>query len=532
MSVFPTWQFYLDIYDLGDDSGYDFSAGVHDAQTRIGMNKVRQRVADPARMEITIWDQFADGLGILRRIFAPEDAYGTNSRVGKFIYVTATYSAVTYPVFRGMIEQVMPDPVTYFVKLVVVGRWATNNAPVSIPTLMNVTTDYLIAYAMEAAGFRNKLALSYGTPYPYWTIADVAGSGDGLDFMYVAEGIGDYSGSSLTGSQLNYSFQTGKTTYPYVADQYVNAPAEQIVKDAVNAEVGYFYEDQTGAFRFHNRHDVLLKTSPSVTYTLSDIIDQHYSYGLGLRNEVRMVVTSRKIVTNSTLWTSIVTHRFAAGVSFLNIHTLGTDGRVVGVLGTPVAVNWIFTRQSNGAAVTCGVLVIPNGAGVIVQVTNDVANEKVILAVGASLLGSAMIQDAPLDIVYTEPVSAWRYGRRSEIYDLALADEPETALDIARFMVGLDAQPRGVVTYIDIQNDTAALLVQQLSRNILDLIRLQMSTISHDQQYLIAGIEHTIDMAGQKLVTRFQLQPQRAGAFWILDAAGYAELDSHTRLAY
>jgi len=536
MSAFPTFSIYCDLADIDSYAAnpisdlapplnalpvdaFDMTSHVTHIKTKIGMKLPRQRVGDVNEMELTL--DGVVGAGAYGRIYAPENALGSGLTTGRYVVVRTSDGITNRTMFKGMIQNIKPDPVNQKTVLVVVGRWFTSDAPVTLPTMTNVASHTIILAAIQAANFRGPIntALSgLGYVLPWWTISDDTFTTGGLDRMYVAGGNSDV-------------INTSTVVFPYVLDQYINAPVRQIIEDVVNAEIGYFYEDASGVFNFLARHDRLTGVA-AATFTQNDIIGQDYSYGAGLINEITMRIVARRLVTGATLWVTAVPMNFHEGLNVITIKTLGTDGRVVGLLDMPIAVNWVFTRQSNGLPVVCHVAITPAGAGVVVQVQNDLAGERVILGVGASLVGTAMILDPPMDLVQTDWVSVLHNGRRSIDYKLGLMDSVETAIDVTRFILSLYARAHGSVTYIELRNDTSALLLQQLRTVIGDLIQVQLASVGHDQLYLVAGIEQEVDMAGERIVTRFYVQPQEVGGFWILDKVGFAELDQNTRLGY
>lgn len=495
------------------DNVWDMSPNVARVKYKKGMSRPRQRVTDVDEMDVWLNDYVA--ASAFGRVFAPENTLGSALTLGRLVILAHFNGVVTWRTFfTGMIDRVYVDPLTQQTRIHVVGFWQSRDTQISLPTLVNPFSYDVVKAAIDEVGFRNtNPAFSPGKPI--WHISGDSFDGGHLDNMY----LGGYSNGSYT----------GEDSYAYVFDQYTDATVRRIVEDVVNVEFGYFYEDATGKFQLLGRDVLYEYLAITTTIQASDMVGHDYQYGAGVVNDVKLSVVPRKVVTNQILWTSITQRRFTTGVSTFIIHTLGTDGRAVGLLDTPVAVGWVFKRVSNDAIVTVQVVLTQVGAGVEAQIINEIG-EKVYLEIGAQLLGSALLVDVPTEIRVKDLPSIMRYGQRFLDYSQTLIDSAEKAVDVANYILALDSSPRGSITYFELQNNSTTIYNLQLS--MPGKINIQLATLSHDQNYWVVGSEYDIDMAGRKIKSKHYVQPDHSGSFWLLDIPGYCELDSHTRLGY
>lgn len=516
---------YLDPpLDTLPNDAYDLTNYVQRIKTRVGLRDGR-RVAEVNEAEI--WLDGVVGDGSSGRIFAPENSLGSGLKIGRVIafQVSTTGSPLSYGnLFTGRIIEIRPESASQRTYLRLVGRWFWAQFPVSVPTQVNALASDVATAVLNAA------SVPPFTPHSYdvvadeiqsaWIITDETMTGPGLNHMYVAY-------DNTLGSTIS-----GYTVYPYILDQYASAPASKVISDIVEAEVGVFYEDFNGFFNLFSHSDFYSAPSGSFLLTESDLIGHGYSYGKTLMNEVRMRFIPRRVVTGSVLWTSATPIYFKEGTTTFNVRTLGTDGRVVGLLNTPYISNWVFIRALDFVQVTCQVLVTQIGAGVSIEVHNDTAGGRVYLQVGALLVGSALVQEPPMEIVERDSLSIWLHGLRSRTFDLGLVSDPDVARDTARYMLSLDSRPRGEVGYVDLQNDTATLLSYMILPFLRTSFEVQLGSVGHYGFYQSCGVEHDIELHSKAWKTRIHMESAREGGFWLMGVVGFSELDVSTRLGF
>lgn len=500
----PDGDFTTDMWNL--------TSRVLNIHIKRGMFRPNQRVCDPSVLEIDLIDDATHSKD------TPENPNGSSLKPGRVVVIFSDDGVTVRMIFGGVISLVRPDAASRQTKLICTGVW-NPSARVSLPTMIDTTVADVAYAALDAAGLGGSgLNVDVGGHAKWWFIADGTETDGGLDDMFVA---GDLLQPDVSGD----------TELAYVMDQYMNTPIGEIIRDLVHAEVGLFFENKFGQLRLASRSQTMT-VSPHWTVVDTDIVGHDYTYGAGLVNDLTMQIVPRKVVSDSTIWTSGEVIVFKEGTTYLNIRTLNTDGRVVGLLDTPRPSNWNFKRVSTGAAVDCAVLITQVGAGVIAEVQNDLAGERVYLAIGAMLVGDALIKDLPMELVEQHHKSIVSYGRRSMSFGLAMLDAPDVAQDILRFFLSMWAYPAGSITHFDIRNDSVSNRLLMFAADILDCIQVTLDSVYHDGIYLIKGLEHWFDLAAQKATCRIYVERQRAGGFWFLDIPGYAELGVNTRLGY
>lgn len=82
------------------------------------------------------------------------------------------------------------------------------------------------------------------------------------------------------------------------------------------------------------------------------------------------------------------------------------------------------------------------------------------------------------------------------------------------------------------ERDPGRLWPQVLGREISDRITVRRNEASIDNEYHIEGIEHDIDLVGRTWTTFWQLSDADSQIYWILQVAGFSELEATTYLAY
>jgi hypothetical protein len=230
------------------------------------------------------------------------------SLYGGFIYpgalfrLRAVYSAVTYPLFYGVINH-DPNSITFTINpttgqiqdrmlVLTIEDFLHRllDAEYRVPLLTDVTVDQAIQRLFDDGVIR----WPYGD---YGTLLDIPGTN-----------VLDYT-ARLYGYQTTVlALETGITRLEFVgdlADQGNGVSGQGYLRDLVDAEGGgrVWVDGRTNKLTFHNRHHDSLNTTIAATYTQSNFNAVNTAFGDTLYNEVVINYTSRSVgELNTKVW--------------------------------------------------------------------------------------------------------------------------------------------------------------------------------------------------------------------------------------
>jgi len=136
--------------------------------------------------------------------------------------------------------------------------------------------------------------------------------------------------------------------------------------------------------------------------------------------------------------------------------------------------------------------------------------------------------------VASDATSQTSYGKRSYSETGLLIVSDGEIIDQANFILRRYKDPFFRTRELKIipESHPDDLWVQILGREISDRITLRRNEASMDEDYLIEGITHKIDLVKYTWETIWQLSSASGTQYWTLGVAGYGELGQKTYLCY
>lgn len=433
---------------------------------------------------------------------------------GRPVKLQATYSAVTYDLWYGVLETLTPDLVD-----IKSAPWAT----------------------LGALGRLSQLAAPEVSP------AASAGALTGSLVTSVLNEAGIAAGFQ--------SVEAGLTTTSrwYVGGQ----PAMQALRDLEATELGYVYEDQLGRIVFEDRsHRNTAAASVTSQATFSDAAAAALSYTSfaqhdafdSVINEVIAEAPQFTLGSLAVLWTlaetgvtlgpgqtiewlaSYPNNDQSPGNAYVDAWTTpvaGTDIVVTGVASADLA---IATSFAAGTAIPF------KGANQMrVRVTNNHAiNVATFTLVQAR--GVPVTKASPVRVLSEDTTSKAAYGRRQYNYAGPWLPSAATAQYYADYIRTKFAAPNPALTIGFCANNSNGLMIQALSRKISDRITLVSNTktkagISGD--FFIESVSHELRGPNERTHwTYWGLSPAGIDNTWLLGTAGRTELGTTTILGF
>lgn len=131
--------------------------------------------------------------------------------------------------------------------------------------------------------------------------------------------------------------------------------------------------------------------------------------------------------------------------------------------------------------------------------------------------------------------SIYQNTMKPKTLSLPLIDE-DTAINAANYMISRFAKPfmrLAVGQIIGDSTNEGGWLTSIIQREIDDRITITDSWSGHDQDYVIVGESHVLDMAGDQLHRcSWVLKPILRDAYWLVGVSGRSELDETTLLGF
>lgn len=348
---------------------------------------------------------------------------------------------------------------------------------------------------------------------------------------------------------LPRTLEDGKTTLQYAADNWIQNDTGgkaadrtfnvyQAIQDTTAAERGRFFFNRSGEAVFWNRHYLLKKAVPGLLpestemHFDSDIIDMDYEYA-GLDefvNEMRVTCHPRTLSAGD----HILLHELVydpnnpkPGIvvppgeeKVVNISFRDENSNRVGALNARlinvrwsggVAVDWQTDDGQSGT----NFLNVPPGT-VTLDATASGARLRVragathVHLLSYEVHGQAIYDNGPVEAVAEDRMSITRYGRRTQILNIAALDRPAFAQEVADFEVHRRSKPRGAIRQMTLRShaiEQGSRHHAQLSRTIGHWMRVHESQTGHDRSYAIIGEAHRLSDGDTLLETTWYLEP-------------------------
>jgi 3-oxoacyl-[acyl-carrier-protein] synthase III len=142
----------------------------------------------------------------------------------------------------------------------------------------------------------------------------------------------------------------------------------------------------------------------------------------------------------------------------------------------------------------------------------------------------------PVTIIAEDEASQTRYGENTFAFEMPYQGNIAVGLEAAAYLLARGKDP---LTQVDqmlfLANNSDALMTQALVREISDRIGLAETTtgIDNDDEpkgFFINAVE--FDIREQMIRCAWILIPTDRESYWILESAGFSELDATTRPAF
>ncbi len=312
--------------------------------------------------------------------------------------------------------------------------------------------------------------------------------------------------------RLNTQFQQSSTSFAYAGDTWADGiRAATAIEQVMTAERGRFYSQRDGTLTFLERG----YTYGSSQHTFDDAFeDVAYVYGVGLVNEVRVLVRPRSLGTaGSTLWTLQTAQAIPAGECRTllarfrdsNSASIGATSLVTPVATTDYTAN--STNDGSGTDVTADVsITIVDGgsaSAAYLQICNT-GTATAYLQPGTRLRGRPLFQEDTLLIEQRDDASIDAYGLYSLTFNLPYFVTVAEAEALADAILTARKTPRGTVEALHLSHRVG--LSQALSRTLFDVITVKEAHTGHDADYLIIAEAHEVDLGGARHHVRWLLE--------------------------
>jgi hypothetical protein len=474
-----------------DDDGQFVPAediAVLEARWRLGMNRPFDAMAAPVRAQLTVRNtdgHFSPERGPLR----PAQSIRIESDDGSPLPTIHFTGRITH------IEPLAGDERARTAIIYAAGpeRWIQQNR-VHLPSYQTIRTDEAIDRVLDACTLRLNQLTAH-------CIVNLSGFNE-IDRVWV-----------YGATNIDRDFEIGQTTFDLLGDAWTRErSAWDIIGQIVAAERGRFYIDRRGRAVFLNRiHDATFNLIRHIFE--DDMEDLHYSYGEDIANRVEVTFTPRTIgPPDSRLWTLGEPQRLRPGVVRQFVARYADDtGAALGALDVlPPLRNRHYTATLNpdgtGGDRTQAVTVVltERGSGsALVEIRSDASTDVYLQTL--ILRGTPIQIKEPITVVAQDDISLHFYGLSRARLGLPLLADIETAEAVAQTELERRATPRGAVRQMTISNRTHPDAVRDL--RVFQQITVREAQTGHDADYVVAGMEHTVDQGGYRHRATLLLEP-------------------------
>lgn len=430
-----------------------------------------------------------------------------------------TYSGVPYYKFVGRVKDIVPLPgiheeqstlmtaVDYMDELAEAVLTAGK-----IPPILNATIDQVVQSlltAMNSWPTGTSIDAGIGS-WPYALIAGTAGKVDPLSEVQRA----------ATSECRGYVYMKGDTT-------------------------------AGGVLRVENRHYRPQTITPASTLTDTNLFPgmEQLSSTDDIINHVEATFHRRRIDPAPVVLYSAATVYHLGPLATASIfaafrdptQTVSVDSwRVAGVSMVPPAATTDYLGNSaadgTGADLTASLTVSAAfaGTGAVITVVNTSLSDVYLVTTGAApmlQLRGYGLYDYDSPVVISEDISSQnQYGSHNVPIDLTYESSQEVAQGGADDIRSDWSNPVGYVTrVVFLANDTDASMTMALAREPGDLISVTETVTGISGKFFINAVEFNVS-DGIIIWCTWTLAPYPALTYCILDAVGYAELDSNAHL--
>jgi len=509
-------RYYIDFagdgtYSLADE----ITAWVADAKWSLGMHVPYQLVGDETLLEITLNNQ--------DKRFSPElttGPYFGNLVPERRIQVVCDYRGSTTVLYTGFVDKWSPTPING-IKCTLRCVGAKNyiqNQKIHMPLLQNVRADEILTAILER--LHQPPAMDDA-----WLLGIEGSSNLGVS-------------TTLSDVSLATEFDTGNTTFPYVADtwdgdfhgnQYVQKDwstdfrGYDAIKDVIKAELGRFFFNREGKAVFWARDRLQLNTTLTGTFDEHYFIDAKYEYGNRIYNDVRVKAYPRTVSdADEIIYESSERFDVRRGkTKALRANYVSREGVSIAALAPyvdsisliagSISPNYIVDFEAMAAKFEFSA---PDG---------NYAHDNL------RLKSKTVTTFDDFEAQAFDGTSVSLYGAREMSIDSKLSSNIALAESIAQYRLNQLKDPRGEMVWVEFLVDSDDKITQALERSMGDRIRITNEKTAHDAEYFIIG-EEMKPLLSSGWVVRWYLELADANQAWILGQTGYSELGVSTYL--
>jgi hypothetical protein len=411
------------------------------------------------------------------------------------IRITATHLAVTYNLFYGFIEEIIPHPHLTEQDCIIT---ATDGL------------DFLSRHDMSTALYKDTLT---GTIHGY---------------------ILDDAGWSATKRTLD----TGQDTVPYWYGHDVKARFAQTELD--NNEQGFSYVDGSGYFNFEDRHHRSTATHQTSQATFDNTMS-NIEYNLNPKNvynQIKVTITPWELQSITTLWTLEGTPSIPAGESRTWWADASVSGQSVFVdAWTTLVATTDYTANSQsdggGADMTSDIAVALSKLAKTMKIT--LTNNGSIPAYITLLQARGTYYDdlTKVTLKAEDSTSQTAYQKRTYELDGKYMTDADKAQDYVTYAIGKYKDPRAELS-MSAMNQDSTILAKILALEISDRITVVNTELGVNDDYFIDYMEHDISMSGKLHTVNYRLSDTINEDFWCLDYSALASssTEGQTKLGY
>lgn len=396
--------------------------------------------------------------------------------------------------------------------------------------LQNATIDQALDQIFD------KAVIAYPYAHNYW--------------MLEVEGSSELETTTTLYEHTATDFDTGSTSLDYIGDnldrgQGVNA--QTIIREMVATEFGgrFYWQPRTGKFVFDSRHRDIMDTTNDASYTVSNFHRVKAQQGNESANVIRVDYEPRAVGDAGTvIWSApnlpIELERNVPKTVKIRFRPPDDEQASIGALTVipPVAgLDIIANTVEDGSGLVRSQNIdfsLDAGASEASLVIWTSRNARLFVTT-LQLRGTPLLR-YPRETKTAQSADSFRdtdYQIEKQVAVTALGDATIAEAG-ANFLLGKfkDALLR-IQQVTRIVSDDSTDLATVLSHTISDRISITDTLSGHDADYFIVGEQHAITGGGRNVhEVTWILKPASREQFWLLEVAGFSELDSTTKLAF
>lgn len=469
----------------------------------ITSNGATDRVAQSGTLEFALRND-AHNSGMTRGWYSPNHAsVRAGWTFGIPVRLQATYSAVTYTLWRGKLYEIKPDA----------GLYQTQLVHCVATDCMN---DIASADAREVAAQVNQTEVQLLTTL--------------------------LASLPAQSQPVATAFDAALDVYPYAFDTIgPGTPALGLIQDIAMSGLGYVYPKGDGTLRYENRHARALASS---SFTVSDgtVMDVSVPTSLSkVWNRVRLTYHQKTIDAAATtvLFSATSIPLLAPGqvltlwgsyvVQSNTLKLIGGTSQVVPIVATT---DYLANAAQDGSGtdLTANVSVSTSAFASTVKFTITNNGTTPAYVTQLQVRGKGIYDNAPAT---AESYATQAYADRPLDVDLPYQNDGGVAQDLADY---LRAQYQLLINQVDevtiYGHCSPTLMVQALAREIGDLVTVsETMTGLASTVVAIQGITY-VCASGQFLAVHWRTAPVAPVKNWILDDPVYSILGTTTYLGY